>query len=174
MILVRKDKAINGTDDNPHDALQLSNDPSNCAQANDGLVPTGAPGVQNEQRDNGGVLVRGCSTFANGCNPSTCTFKDTSDPNYHQDCRMETAFNLVGMNDTIHSDRHPWNQPYSQTNAPPNAPPWFTTLNDDHTVTSPNSVSGQNQAVVSYEETGTYYVSACAQVDGPSPMPFAP
>ena len=83
---------------------------------------------------------------------------------------METAFNMVGTNDTIHPGRLPWNSFYTETNAPPNAPPWFTTLNDDHTVTSPTSVAGQSQSVQSYEETGTYYVSAFA----PSSMPFTP
>ena len=162
LILVRKDKQIDGRQPS-NDTLELVNDTANCDQANNGLAPTGALNVQQDVRDHGGVLNRSCSTFANGCDPATCTFKNESASDYHEDCRMVTAFNLVGTHDTIHSDRHPWDPFHTETNAPPNAPPWFDSLDDDHTVASPNSVAGQNQTVESYEETGTYYVSAFAQ-----------
>ena len=96
VILVRKDKAVNGTDGNINDSMEEDNDAANCAQANAGTVPTGALGVQQVERDHGGVLTKVCTEQGNGCDPTTCTFHNESAPTYHENCAAMTAFNLVG------------------------------------------------------------------------------
>jgi len=157
---VRKDKALDGTDSDTSTGLVDANDAQNCAQANAGTIPLSSIGVDHSVNDYGGQVRRECKTTANGCNPSTCVVYPESDALYHDDCRYASEFNMVGVQDTIHPDRHPHDKPLA-IGAPPAAPPWFDSLTDTHYDnggTNNQLVAGSGQTDETYDESGTYYM----------------
>ena len=113
--------------------------------------------------DYGGQVRRECKNTLNGCDPNTCTVYPEPpevNPTYHPDCRYASEFNMLGLQDTIHPDRHPWDDPLA-VGAPPALPPWHDTLDDTHYDnggTNPSLVAGTGQTDQTYDESGTYYV----------------
>ena len=156
---VRKDKALDGVDSNTSIGLVNQNDTANCAQANDDTIPVSSIGANDLVNDYGGPVRRECSTVQNGCDPNTCVVYPVNDTLYHEDCRYASEFNMVGVQDTVHPSRKPWDEPLA-IGSPPISPPWFNTLDDDHTDNGivPSQTAGLGQASETYDESGTYYV----------------
>jgi hypothetical protein len=159
---VRKDMALDGTDVDPNTGVVDDNDEANCAQANAGTIPVSNIGADDTVNDYGGEIRRACQTTSNGCDPATCTVypeDPVTNPTYHPDCRYASEFNMLGVQDTIDPDRHPWDQ---ISGAAPGAPPWFGDLDDTHFDnggTNNALVAGTGQTDATYDESGTYYVS---------------
>jgi hypothetical protein len=156
---IRKDKAINGVDDDLTKGLEPNNSTMNCDAANQGTLALSSIGADDTVNDYGGEVRRECVNTLNGCNPTTCKVYPDTDPLYHEDCRFASEFNMVGVNDTIHTDRHPWDEPLT-IGAPPASPPWFDTLVDDHADNGivPAQTAGLGQPSETYDESGTYYM----------------
>ena len=167
---IRKDMALDGTDANTATGVVDDNDAANCAQANDGTLPVSSIGADDTVNDYGGEVRRECLTTANGCNPTNCTVYPENiidNPTYHADCRFASEFNMLGVQDTVDPDRHPWDQIAA---AAPGAPPWFDDLDDTHYDnggTNPALVAGTGQTDATYDESGTYYVSAHPRIPPP-------
>ena len=162
MAFVRKDLAIDGVDDDLGTGA-AANASANCDQANHGLLPVSGEKGDDTRPDYGGQVRGECITTLNGCVPETCSVYPedvTVNPNYHADCRYATEFRLSGVNDTVHPDRHPFDEPITALNAPPNAPPWFNSLDDNFTDNGvvPSQVAGLGQSSETYEESGTFYL----------------
>ena len=170
---IRKDLAVDGTDSDTSAGLINNDHTHNCAQANSLAVTPEGP--QHEQADYGGTIRRECKTTLNGCDPNTCTVDDTAPlaATYHEDCRFASEFRMVGLHDTTHPDRHPWNE---ITAGAPGAPPWFGTLADSHADNggTPNTgIAGVGQAgAETYEETGSEKFES--NHVHPLPLPSAP
>ena len=163
---IRKDGALDGVDSNTGAGMTQSNSTANCAQATSGALPTSSTGANNSVTDYGGVVRRECLNTNNNCSSTTCVVHPTSDPHYSAECRYASEFNLLGVHDTVHPDRHPFAQPLA-IGAPPASPPWSNNLTDTHYDNggSPNT----GPASTTYDETGTYYL--CYRQDRDSSLP---
>lgn len=110
MAFVRKDLAIDGVDDDLGTGAG-ANASANCDQANHGLLPVSGEKGDDTRPDYGGEVRGECLPSASDCDPNTCVVYPDSDPNYHEGCRYATEFRLSGVNDTVHPDRHPFDEP---------------------------------------------------------------
>jgi hypothetical protein len=169
---VRKDMALDGTDTNITSGVLDDNDAHNCAQAEVGTLPVSSIGADDTVNDYGGEVRRECLTTANGCDPTDCTVYPENiidNPNYHEDCRFASEFNMLGVQDTVSDLRKPW-EPIEA--AAPGAPPWHDYLDDTHYDnggTDPSLVAGVGRLDQTYDESGTYYL--CYRQDRDSTFP---
>lgn len=169
IVFVRKDMALDGTDADPSTGLVTNNDAANCAQANAGTIPVGNEGADDTVTDYGGQVRRECLGVGS-CDPATCKVYPEDDPLYHEDCRYASEMNMLGVQDTLHPSRKPWDEPLA-IGSPPNSPPWFQTLTDNHTDNGivPAQIAGSGQASETYDESGTYYLCYLQNRDASMP-----